>query len=76
MVTVTFSLWLAAIGLLSLCKGTEAARRFDQRSDLDYVPPINSSAAAHWTVPLQGSRTCDATKPCAYLSNEPSLESH
>ena len=64
MVAITSMLWLATTVLLMLFRETEAARRFDRRSDLDDVPPINASAAADWTVPLQGSLTCDAGHPC------------
>lgn len=67
MVAPTFTLWLMAIILLSFWKETEAARRFDRRSDLDSVPPINMSAAADWTVPLQGSQTCDPGQSCEFL---------
>ena len=64
MVAVPSLLWLAAIILTVALRGSEAARRFGRRSDLDLVPPINSSAAAHWTVPVQGSKTCDAGQSC------------
>ncbi|KAH0845969.1 hypothetical protein AYO21_01359 [Fonsecaea monophora] len=64
MVALTSILWLAAIFLLGFVKDSSSARRFDRRSDLDYVPPINASAAAGWSVPLQGSKTCDPNKAC------------
>ncbi|OQV02962.1 hypothetical protein CLAIMM_08069 [Cladophialophora immunda] len=64
MVAVTPILWLTAIVLLNFIKGSNSARRFERRSDLDYVPPINASAAAGWAVPLQGSNTCDPNKTC------------
>ena len=64
MVAVTRFIGLAAVLLLSLTKESQAARRFNRRSDLTNVPTINISIAAHWTVPLQGSRTCDPGRSC------------
>ncbi|KAI1609963.1 hypothetical protein EDD36DRAFT_61237 [Exophiala viscosa] len=63
MVAITTSLCLTAIVTLSCLRRTEAARRFDRRSDLDDVPPVNVSTSG-WTVPLHGGTTCDLNGTC------------
>lgn len=67
---VPFS-WLSAIFLLTFLSDTQAARRLDRRSDLQEVPPINLTTAG-WTVPLQGSETCDGIvgkQACMYRTS-------
>merc|ERR1711939_640056 len=63
MVVLNSALWLTAISLSRCIPVTEAARLFSRRSDLDAIPPINVSTAG-WTVPLQGSQTCNSNGAC------------
>ena len=67
MVVLNSALWLTAISVSGCIPAIEAARLFNRRSDLDAIPPVNISTAG-WTVPLQGSKTCNSNEACEYHS--------
>ncbi|KIW11486.1 hypothetical protein PV08_10786 [Exophiala spinifera] len=70
--------WLSAMFLLSLVSRTQAVQNFNRRSDLQDVPPLNLTTAG-WTVPLQGSETCDGIvgkQDCIDALTAPSADKH
>ncbi|KAJ9638019.1 hypothetical protein H2204_004610 [Knufia peltigerae] len=70
--------WLSAILLLTFLSHTQAARKYDRRSDLQEVPPINLTTAG-WIVPLQGSETCDGIvgkSECTDALTAPAADKH
>jgi len=75
MVVLNSALWLTAISLSRCIPVTEAARLFSRRSDLDAIPPINVSTAG-WTVPLQGSQTCNSNGACTDTLTAPPADKH